>query len=329
MYQNCFFLKEESDNTLNITHNILDHQGNFKVEIEAENDGRLCRIFIGRKRLYYVGNFEGTKTFSFAVNVSDIIAEGKGCIYQDFNLDIAWFGEGLRVKNVEIKDFTCPTIFLAGDETVMDHPSKLPYTPDKSVCGWGQMLTAFLKNEVALSNHAHKSLTTESFRKEGHYSVVSQYIKPGDFFFFQFGLNDCMIGELRHDTGYRDNLTRFIDEVRAQGSFPVLVTPMAGNTWKEHETEYEDLLYLYAEETLKLGKELSVPVLDLHQKSREAIALNGKMKAEWLFAAGNSYLTNDDGAYLMASFVADEIKSVLAKSKIAAFKQLARCVEDE
>ncbi len=298
----------------------VDHQGNYQVEIEAENDGSEAQIFLERRRLYYVGNFTGVKKFIYTANVCDIIPEGKERIYSDTDLDVSWIGEGLRIYSISVKEVTVPTIFIAGDSTVTDQPADYPYSPGTSYSGWGQMLTAFLNEKVAVSNHSHSGLTTDSFRKEGHYSIILQYIKPGDFFFMQFGHNDQKLEELKEDTGYRDNILRYVDEIRAQGAFPVIITSLARNTWKDGE--YKDYLEKYAKECIKIGKELNIPVLDLHGLSMEELKKNGLEENKKFFFPGDLTHTNDYGAYLMASFVVSEIERKSKETKIVAYKQL-------
>jgi len=300
----------------------VEHQGNYRVEMEVENDGSDAQIFLERRRMYYIGDFTGVQKFSFTANVCDIIPEGKDRIYADTDLDIAWVGDGITVHSIEIKEVTCPTIYIAGDSTVTDQPSDYPYSPGATYCGWGQMLPAFLNEKVAVSNHAHSGLTTETFRKEGHYSIISQYIKPGDYFFIQFGHNDQKHDELAEDTGYRENLTRYINEIRAQSAFPVIVTSLARNSWKNEGEEYLDYLEKYANECIRLGEELKVPVLDLHKLSMEEIIKNGLEESKKFFHPGDYTHTNDYGAYLMAFYVAMEIRRVSEKAKVPALKQL-------
>lgn len=301
----------------------VGHQGNYRVELEVENDGAEAQIFLERRRMYYVGNFTGVQKFAFTVNVCDIIPEHTERIYFDTDLDISWIGDGIIIHSIEVKEESCPTIFIAGDSTVTDQPSDYPYSPGVTYCGWGQMLPAFLNDKVAVSNHAHSGLTTESFRKEGHYSIISQYIKPGDFFFMQFGHNDQKIEELREDKGYRDNIVRYIHEIRSQGAFPIIITPLSRNTWKNDVGSYNDLLEKYGDECIRLGKEFGVPVLDLHALSMEEIVKNGMESSKKYFHPGDYTHTNDYGAYLMASFVASELKKVAETTKISAYKQIA------
>ncbi len=301
----------------------VPHSGNYRVEVNATNDGQEALIFLERRRLYSLEPFSGTMNFSFTCNVCDIIPEHKERIYRDSSLDIAWAGEGLTVNAVEIREQACPTIFIAGDSTVTDQPADYPYSPGTSYSGWGQMLSAYLNDTVAVSNHAHSGLTTESFRKEGHYSIISKDIAPGDYFFMQFGHNDQKLDHLRQNTGYRENLIRYIDEIRERGAFPVIVTSLARNTWFNNGEAYNDLLKDYAEECLVIGREYDVPVLDLHRFSMELVMREGLEESRKYYFPGDLSHTNDFGAYLMAGYIASEMKRVASESKVQAYKLFA------
>ncbi|MCR5278346.1 MAG: rhamnogalacturonan acetylesterase [Lachnospiraceae bacterium] len=307
----------------------VPRQGNYHVEIEAENDGSPAIIFMERRRLYLNEAFSGRRRFSFSVNVCDIIPEGKQQVFTDKDLDISWIGSGLKVREIEVKECNCPTIFIAGDSTVTDQPANYPYSPGTSYSGWGQMLSAYLNDTVVVSNHAHSGLTTESFRKEGHYSIIESYIKPGDYFFMQFGHNDQKLEHLRENSGYRENIVRYIQEIRAKGAFPVIVTSLSRNTWFKEGESYNDLLKAYSLECEKIGAEMDVPVLDLHGYSMELIIKNGLNESKKYYYPGDYSHTNDYGAYIMAGFVASEMKRAAQVSKLAAYKAFAGMMREE
>ena len=302
--------------------------GNYHVDINASNDGQEALIFLERRKLYSLEAFKGEKSFSFTCNVCDIIPEHQEHIYHDRSLDVTWAGNGLKIRSVKIRECTCPTIFIAGDSTVTDQPADYPYSPGTSYSGWGQMLSAYLNDTVAVSNHAHSGLTTESFRKEGHYSVISNEIAPGDFFFMQFGHNDQKLEHLRQNTGYRDNIIRYIEEIRERGAFPVIVTSLARNTWFNSGESYNDLLKDYAAECIQIGSEYNVPVLDLHKFSMELIMREGLEESKKYYFPGDLSHTNDFGAYLMAGCIAEEMRRIASDSGVQAYRLFASMLRD-
>lgn len=250
------------------------------------------------------------QTYTMTVNVCDIIPRGQTTAYSDTTLDITILAGQPRISELTVEEVDCATIYIAGDSTVTDQSADYPYAPGTSYSGWGQMLSAYLTGDVAVSNHAHSGLTTESFREEGHYAIVEKYIRKGDYCLFQFAHNDQKLDHLKAQGGYRQNLEHYIRECREKGAYPILVTPLARNTWKGGDGSYNDLLAEYAGVCKEIGSELQVPVVDLHGRSMEWIMQNGREAVRTSFFPDDYTHTNDYGAYRMAGFVADELAHV-------------------
>lgn len=151
---------------------------------------------------------------------------------------------------------------------------------------------------------------TESFRDEGHYDILTRLAKPGDIVLFQFGHNDQKLPHLKAEEGYRDNLIRYIAECRDKGIFPIIVTPLSRNTWREDGTHYVDLLVDYDKVCKQIGEEYEVPIIDLHGRSKDFILKNGIEVSKQYFYPGDYTHSNDFGGFLFASFVADEMRSI-------------------
>lgn len=308
----------------------LPRHGNYRVTltIKTKESMNNVMIFTERRRLSFRGNISENTTFTHTmiVNVCDIVPRGQTRIYTDKALDITVVADKPRINSIIITEVNCPTIYIAGDSTVTDQSADYPYAPGTSYCGWGQMLPAYLNEMVAVSNHSHSGLTTDSFRKEGHYAVIDQYSKPGDFFFFQFGHNDQKLEDLKARGGYQINLVRYINECRDKGAYPVLVTPIARNSWKGNDGSYNDLLFEYAQSCKEIGQLMEVPVLDLHKLSMDFIIKKG-LEASKVYFYPNDYTHNNDyGAYKMAGFVAEEIVRVCGKHPETGYGFLAKHV---
>ncbi len=305
-------------------------QRNYRVTvgIETEETMEEALIFEGRRRLVFRGCIPAGEKFcfSFPVNVSDIIPRGQTEVYSDRTLDITVVADRPRLTEITVQEAECPTLYIAGDSTVTDQSAEYPYAPGTSYAGWGQMLPAWLNGSAAVSNHSHSGLTTDSFREEGHYAIIEGIGRSGDFILFQFGHNDQKLPELKAWEGYRDNLCRYIRESRERGMYPVLVTPLARNTWKGNSGSYNDLLEEYAEVCIAVGKEMEVPVLDLHGCSCEWIKEQGLEAVKPYFFPGDFTHTNDYGAWRMAGVVAGEIRRVCKDFPAQGYRFLADCV---
>lgn len=319
----CASAAAEDAQTWNADDRPADHPKARVQEIEPEETATL------NSREAAAGLKEGGDfIYTMSVNVCDIIPRGLTEAYTDKSLDITILAERPGISEIAVEEVECPTLFIAGDSTVTDQSADYPYASGTSYSGWGQMISGYLNRRIAVSNHAHSGLTTASFREEGHYGIVEQYIRPGDYLFIQFAHNDQKLESLKAGEGYRRNLLRYIGECRAKGAFPVLVTPIARNTWKGNDGSYNDLLEEYAGTCIRVGEQEDVPVLDLHGRSMDFIVKKGLEASKAYFFPGDYTHSNDYGAYFMAGLVADEIAAVCGGRKEPEYRFLADCVTD-
>lgn len=306
-------------------------QGNYKVTVTIHTDEAMENVFIftGRRRLGFKGDIPANTVFTHTmiVNVCDIIPRGYTEVYEDTTLDITIVADRPRISGLVVEEIACPTVYIGGDSTVTDQAATYPYTPGTSYSGWGQMISGYFNENVAVSNHAHSGLTTESYRNEGHYAITQKYIKAGDFYLFQFAHNDQKLDHLKADGGYRENLVRYINECREKGIHPMIVTPIARNTWKGDGT-YNDLLEKYADECIAIGAEMGVPVLDLHKHSMDLVLAKGLEASKVYYAPGDYTHSNDYGAYLMAAYVSQELVKACKNHADEAYRFLAECVTE-
>lgn len=308
----------------------LPSQGNYRVTaaLRVDEPEKEALVFTGRRRLGFLGSSGGEAVYVMTVNVCDIIPRGHTQVHEDRTLDITVVADKPGLSSLIVEETDCPAAYIAGDSTVTDQTAEYPYAPGTSYSGWGQMLSGYLNDQIAVSNHAHSGLTTESFRQEGHYGIVERYIKKGDFLFCQFGHNDQKLDHLKAEEGYRNNLLRYIRENRGRGVFPLIVTPVARNTWKGNDGTYNDLLEAYADACIRLGEEEDVPVLDLHKLSMEFIVAKGLEASKPYFFPKDYTHSNDYGAYFMAGLVAREIVRVCGARREPEYRFLADCVTE-
>ena len=286
----------------------VEQAGNYEVSVEFYGEGEVF-LFAGARRLVYRGNIVPARsvTVVFPFCVCDVVPRTKTVRYDRRSVGVSLLGKNAKLSSLTIRRLDCPTIHIAGDSTVTDQPAEYPYSPATSYSGWGQMLGLFISGGVSIANHSHSGLTVESFRTEGHYDILKEQLKAGDYVFMQFAHNDQKQKHLMARGGYRDGLIAYIKETREAGAFPVIVTPLARNTWKPDGT-YNDLLEEYANVCVELGSEYNVPVLDLHALSMAFVKEKGLEGAKPYYFPRDYTHTNDYGAYKMAGFIADEIR---------------------
>jgi pectinesterase len=150
-------------------------------------------------------------------------------------------------------------IVLVGDSTVNDQG------------GWGTGFHGSLSPEVQVTNLALNGRSSKSFRDEGAWAPALA-AKP-DYILIQFGHNDSPgkgpDRETDPQTTYRANLIRYIDEARAEGVKPVLVTSITRRNFDADGKLKVDSLAPYVEATRAVAKEQNVPLMDLYSLTRE------------------------------------------------------------
>ena len=250
---------------------------------------------------------DGRIHLAFTANVCPIIPRGKETVYSDGAADVTIAGAAL--KELSIREAPeIPTVFILGDSTVTDQPADLPYDPASCYCGWGQMLPAFFQEGAAVSNHAHSGLTTASFRNEGHWDIVSGSLRPGDYVMMQFGHNDQKRKDLAAYGGYAKNLTRYIEEIRAKGAVPILITPVSRSLWNAPGGQFNDLLKDWADACRTVAEKTETPLIDLHEQSMRFILEHGQEGSKPFFHPDDYTHFNDFGGYLMADFVVQGLR---------------------
>lgn len=195
-------------------------------------------------------------------------------------------------------------LVIVGDSTVCNYP-------DSSLCrGWGQFIEGFFrKDTVRVYNIAKSGRSTKTFLKEGLWKRALDE-KP-DIVLIQFGHNDSH-GSGRPEatdaaTDYKDYLRRYIDESRAIGAVPILVTPMHRRTFGR-DGKLTDILGPYAAAMKEIASEKKAPLIDLHAASGKLFEQLGDAgSAAFANAPGDRTHFNEKGARAMAELVMSEL----------------------
>jgi lysophospholipase L1-like esterase len=172
------------------------------------------------------------------------------------------------------------TIWLCGDSTMAIKDSKVfPET------GWGMPFVHFWQPSVSIKNLAKNGRSTKTFRSEMLWKQVTDSAKKGDYVFIQFGHNDEAKEKVERyapPDSFLTNLRQFVEEAKAVGAIPVLITPVSrrkfdqqGNALPTHAV-YSPLVKQVAAETGSL-------VFDLDEQSRALYQQFGPENSKWLF----------------------------------------------
>jgi len=169
--------------------------------------------------------------------------------------------------------FKAVKIVLVGDSTTAVFGGWGP-----SFCGWH--VTSF----AACINLARGGRSSGNYRTEGSWALAMDEIKSGGFtdtyVLIQFGHNDQPGKPGRSTdlaTEFPVNLKRYVDEVRAVGGKPVLVTPLTRRQFRDGKLL--DDLDPWAEAVRTVAAETHTPLVDLHARSAAAVQAMGPVEA--------------------------------------------------
>lgn len=175
-----------------------------------------------------------------------------------------------------------PTLFLIGDSTMAnkDKPDKNPEH------GWGQVLPQFLTTEIELQNHAMNGRSSKSFRTEGRWDKVEKQLKKGDFVVIQFGHNDQKVKDSTKFTNpytqYRANLERYVNETRAKGATPILMTSIVRRDFTENGV-LVDTHGNYPLVVRLVADDMEVPFVDMQLLTEQMEIAAGPEKSKLLY----------------------------------------------
>ncbi|MDQ8185724.1 rhamnogalacturonan acetylesterase [Pelagicoccus sp. SDUM812002] len=322
---------------------VLATDGNYRLTIEFgdEEQASSNTVKVESRRLLLenvktkAGRFTTRSVFANTRN-SDLVPPEKyapggksvvlnereiGKLHWDGKLTIEFNGRAPEVRSLEIQRVDVPTVYLIGDSTVTDQP----YEPAAS---WGQMLSRFFNDEVAVANHAESGETLKSFMTGLRLAKVLQEVDEGDYLFIQFTHNDQKEQwpqtYVEAGTTYKAYLEVLIAEARLRGATPVLVTSMQRRRF-DSEGKIVSTLGDYPQAMREVARSEGVALIDLEPMSVALYEALGPADAPKAFSNGGKDAThhNNYGAYQLAKCVAQGIidaKLPLAKALVSDFK---------
>jgi len=144
-------------------------------------------------------------------------------------------------------------IVLVGDSTVTDD------------AGWGAGFRTLATAGVDVINMAAGGRSSKSFIDEGRWTDA--LAKRGQYYLIQFGHNDepgkGPARETDPQTTYRSYMARYVEDARAIGAKPVLVTSLVRRHYNDDGT-IKTTQTPYVEAVRAVARERQVPLVDLH-----------------------------------------------------------------
>lgn len=197
-------------------------------------------------------------------------------------LCVASFASSISAEEGVDEKSHIPTLYVIGDSTAAAYP------PERfPLHGWAQVLQEhFDPQRLRVEDRAKGGRSSKSYYDEGSWAPIREALRPGDWVFIQFGHNDQKKDDPNRFTDpattFPEHLARYVEETRAAGARPVLMTSINRNRWGR-ENELLDTHGDYPSATRKLAREMNVPLIDMHKLTRKRFTRLGPERSTKLF----------------------------------------------
>lgn len=212
-----------------------------------------------------------------------------------------------------------PNIWIVGDSTAQN----------KKDWGWGDHFAHYVDtSRINVVNRARGGRSSRTFIHEGAWDEVLKSVKPGDYVLIQMGHNDGGaldgakprgtlkgIGDEQQEVTLLDGthevvhtfgwyVRKYIDDARAKGAHPMLLSLTIRNIWTDGHIErdmgYDGFIHQVAEQE-------KVPYVDMSDVEADRLEKMGPEKTAAFFPGDHTH-TAPDGAEMVASCVAEALK---------------------
>lgn len=225
---------------------------------------------------------------------------------------------------------TRPTLFYVGDSTVKAGAGD----GANGQWGWGDHTAAYFDStRVRIVNRALGGRSSRTYITQGHWERVLEEIHAGDVVLIQFGHNDVSavndaqrargtLGGVGDDSAAIDNmltgehevvytfgayLRRYVDEVRARGATPVLVSLVPRNIHEDGRFRRDG--DTYAGWTRLVAERQGVPFIDLNELVATEYDRLGPAGVAPLFHGDDTH-TSLEGARLTARLLVGALRDL-------------------
>lgn len=218
--------------------------------------------------------------------------------------------------SVQSQHTNIPTLHIAGNSTAKNG--------DK--LGWGSSLqNYFNRDSLRVINRARAGRSSRTFITEGWWDSISTNLQRGDYVLIEFGHNDAGLindslrargsfptlgdemKEINNQQTGKPELVRsfgwymsyMIEESRAKGAIPIVLSMTARNVWPDDEIERENIYCTLAKE---VAEKKNVPFVDLRNIIADQYEILGPIRVRELFPIDHTH-TSATGARLNAAMV--------------------------
>lgn len=219
-------------------------------------------------------------------------------------------------------------VFIVGDSTVKNGRGD----GAGGLWGWGDPIAYhFDSTKVNVEKHALGGMSSRTYQTKGLWDSVLKKVQPGDYVLIQFGHNDGgpyetgrarasikgtgndslevileATGEKEVVYTYGHYLRKYINDTKAKGATPIIISPIPRNIWTDNKISvYEES---YPQWAKKVAEEENIPFIDLHQMMIDELEKCGPdiVTGKHFFKRDHTH-TTAKGAVLNAHLVAKSL----------------------
>lgn len=295
---------------LKIKHNAPN--GNYRVSLSITAKSDTIYTVYSQDRRFVAADIkikEGeTHTRTFIVNVCDYIR--REAAHRAEGIEILIACDDTISAEYSVSSVDVPTLYIIGDSTVTDQPAYYPYEPEKTYCGWGQVIPMLLDNGIAVSNHAESGATSQE-AIDIHFNAIKDKLRQKDYLMIEFGHNDQKLPKLDAFGGYAKNLRYLAEYAKHHSAQPILNSPINRIIF-DNSGKILNLLGDYRNAAKSVAEELSIPFIDMFTATTDFFEPLGLYTAKRYFRhdeESQDYThTNDLGGSIIARLCGALIK---------------------
>lgn len=282
------------------TFNVDLSNGLYEVKVVL---GNTARSSVAAEGVYQIINMTGNgATDQFQIPVTDgqlnlLVTEGKE--------GTAFILSALEIRKISNQTVTNRTIYIGGDSTVCN------YYPLKSSVqgGWGQLFPSYVNTSTfQVRNMASSGQFARGFRDDGQMEAILKYIKPGDYFILQLGINDTNAKNNTTEAEFKEIMRDMVRQAKNKGATVILSTPQGRATDFNSANVHTAENRWYNASTRALAQEEGVALVDLNKLSSAYFTSIGPAATLALYMTGDTLHPNRDGAAQLARIVAADLR---------------------
>ncbi|WP_440119825.1 rhamnogalacturonan acetylesterase [Paenibacillus sp. QZ-Y1] len=282
------------------TFNVDLSNGLYEVKVVL---GNTARASVAAEGVYQIMNMTGNgATDKFQIPVTDgqfnlLVTEGKA--------GTAFTLSALEIRKVSNQTVTNRTVYIGGDSTVCNY-----YPLSSSVQGgWGQLFPSYVNNNTfQVRNMATSGQFARGFRDDGQMEAILKYIKPGDYFILQFGINDTNAKNNTTEAQFKEIMRSMVRQAKNKGATVILSTPQGRATDFNSANVHTAENRWYNASTRALAQEEGVTLVELNKLSSAYFTSIGSAATLALYMTGDSLHPNREGAAQLARIVAADLR---------------------